>query len=146
MEKNVLKYWGVHDPASFRDDVTGLYYEYSTGAKCMKSSDLIHWEDVGIVVKKPPKEAVNWTESEEIWAPDIVKVGDEYRLYCSNSSWGVRQSCIFLAVSSSPEGPFEPRGIVMRCRVMQSMQISLEIRKRGRCTLCMVPSGEVYIC
>lgn len=114
MEKNVLKYWGVHDPAIFRDDVTGLYYEYSTGAKCMKSSDLIHWEDVGIVVEKPPKEAVNWTESEEIWAPDIVKVGDEYRLYCSNSSWGVRQSCIFLAVSSSPEGPFEPRGIVIK--------------------------------
>ena len=41
--------------------------------------------------------------SEDIWAPDIVKVGKEYRLYCSNSSWGVRQSCIFLAVADRPE-------------------------------------------
>lgn len=38
--------------------------------------------------------------------PDIIKVGSEYRLYCSNSSWGVRRSCIFLAVSDTPEGPY----------------------------------------
>lgn len=114
MEKNVETYWGVHDPAIYRDDATGFYYIYCTGAKCYKSSDLIHWEDLGVVVEKPPKEAIEWTKSEAIWAPDIVKVGEEYRLYCSNSSWGVRQSCIFLAVSDSPEGPFEPRGIVVK--------------------------------
>lgn len=106
--------WGVHDPAVYQDPITGMYYEYSTGANCQKSKDLVHWENVGKVVAGPPKEAVEWTKSRDIWAPDIIKVGDEYRLYCSNSSWGVRQSCIFMAVSKSPEGPFEPRGIVLK--------------------------------
>ncbi len=106
--------WFTHDPAIFRDAESGRYYLYSTGAFCQRSEDLIHWEYVGKVVERPPEESVQWTGSEDIWAPDIVKTGNEYRLYCSNSSWGVRQSCIFLAVSSSPEGPFIPRGCVLK--------------------------------
>lgn len=106
--------WFTHDPAIFRDAESGRYYLYSTGAFCQRSEDLIHWEYVGKSVERPPEESVQWTGSEDIWAPDIVKTGNEYRLYCSNSSWGVRQSCIFLAVSSSPEGPFIPRGCVLK--------------------------------
>lgn len=96
----------THDPAIFRDPESGNYYIYSTGALCRRSADLLHWENLGKVVSAPPEEAAAWTGSHDIWAPDIVKVGSEYRLYCSNSSWGVRQSCIFLAVSDKPEGPF----------------------------------------
>lgn len=109
-----LGLWFTHDPAIYQDDVTGNYYIYGTGAKCQKSKDLVHWEKVGRVVEQPPAEAVEWTGGKDIWAPDIIKVGSEYRLYCSNSTWGVRQSCIFLAVSDSPEGPFIPRGIVIK--------------------------------
>ena len=106
--------WFTHDPAIYHDTDSGRYYIYSTGALCQRSSDLIHWEPIGKVVESPPEESVLWTKSDDIWAPDIVKVGKEYRLYCSNSSWGVRQSCIFLAVSDSPEGPFIPRGCVLK--------------------------------
>ena len=80
----------IHDPAIFYDEVSGNYYTYSTGAICQKSKDLVHWQEIGKVVERPPQESVEWTGSEDIWAPDIVKVGKEYRLYCSNSSWGVR--------------------------------------------------------
>ena len=104
----------IHDPAIFYDEVSGNYYTYSTGAICQKSKDLVHWQEIGKVVERPPQESVEWTGSEDIWAPDIVKVGKEYRLYCSNSSWGVRQSCIFLAVADCPEGPFEPKGCVLK--------------------------------
>lgn len=104
----------IHDPAIFRDEVSGNYYTYSTGALCQRSTDLVHWEMVGKVVEEPPAESSDWVGGKDIWAPDIVKVGDEYRLYCSNSTWGVRQSCIFLAVSDSPEGPFVPRGCVLK--------------------------------
>ena len=104
----------IHDPAIFYDEVSGNYYTYSTGAICQKSKDLVHWKEIGKVVERPPQESVEWTGSEDIWAPDIVKVGKEYRLYCSNSSWGVRQSCIFLAVADRPEGPFEPKGCVLK--------------------------------
>ena len=104
----------IHDPAIFYDEVSGNYYTYSTGAICQKSKDLVHWQEIGKVVERLPQESVEWTGSEDIWAPDIVKVGKEYRLYCSNSSWGVRQSCIFLAVADCPEGPFEPKGCVLK--------------------------------
>lgn len=106
--------WMTHDPAIFRDPVSRNYYIYSTGALCRRSRDLLHWENLGKVVSTPPEESVFWTKSNDIWAPDIIKVGSEYRLYCSNSSWGVRRSCIFLAVSDTPEGPFVPKGCVLK--------------------------------
>lgn len=106
--------WYIHDPAIFKDDITGKYYIYCTGAGCHSSDDLINWKRIGKVVENPPKEASLWTGSNDIWAPDIVKVNNEYRLYCSNSTWGVRQSCIFLAISDNPEGPFIPRGCVLK--------------------------------
>lgn len=108
--------WGSHDPAIYRDPDSGMYYVYNTNAIARKSADLIHWETIGKVVEDPPKESLEWTKSHAIWAPDIIKVGDTYRLYCSNSSWGVRQSAIFLATSKSPEGPFEPQGCVLKTK------------------------------
>lgn len=109
-----LGLWLTHDPAIFRDPVSKNYYIYTTGAGCYCSPDLLNWTNLGKVVNDPPQEAIDWTNSHAIWAPDIVKVGDEYRLYCSNSSWGVQQSCIFLAVADKPEGPFTPRGCVLK--------------------------------
>lgn len=109
-----LGLWLTHDPAIYQDEESGYYYIYCTEAVCQRSKDLLHWEMVGKVVEKPPAESAEWVGGNAIWAPDIVKVGDEYRLYCSNSSFGVRQSCIFLAVADNPEGPFIPRGCVLK--------------------------------
>lgn len=69
------------------------------------SDDLVNFKSLGRVAEVLP-EAKEWTGESDIWAPDIVKVGDEYRLYCSNSTLGVQQSCIFLAVSDKAEGPY----------------------------------------
>ncbi len=104
----------THDPAVFEDPKTNKFYIYPTTAEGMVSEDLVKWEPIGKVVSEVPQEAKDWTKSDQIWAPDIAKVGDEYRLYCSNSSWGVQQSCIFLAVSDKAEGPFVPRGVVLK--------------------------------
>lgn len=106
--------WFTHDPAIYHDPVSNDYFIYGTGAMCLRSQDMCNWKRVGKVVAAPPIESSSWVGEEAIWAPDIVKVGDEYRLYCSNSTWGVRQSCIFLAVSDKAEGPFEPRGPVIK--------------------------------
>ena len=112
--ENTERIWDIHDPHIFRDDATDSYYVYSTEGKIHKSKDLIHWMQVGTALKDFPKEATEWTGTTNLWAPDIIKVGKEYRLYCSNSAWGVRKSCIFLAVADRPEGPFRYRGIVVR--------------------------------
>lgn len=102
----------VHDPAIYEDPSSHEFFIYGTEAISYTSDDLIHWHALGKVVEAPPASAKEHTKSASIWAPDIVKVGDEYRLYCSNSSWGVCNSCIFLATSKTPNGPFIPKGIV----------------------------------
>lgn len=106
--------WFTHDPAIYHDPVSNNYYVYGTEAKGLRSKDLVEWEDIGRVTDRPPKEAYDHVGTNNIWAPDIVKVGDEYRLYCSNSSFGVQQSCIYMAVADTAEGPFIPRGIVVK--------------------------------
>lgn len=106
--------WFTHDPAIYKDSVSGNYYVYGTEAKGLKSSDLINWTRIGKVVPEPSSDSKEWTGSNAIWAPDIVKVGNEYRLYCSNSKFGVQRSSIFLATSTSPEGPFIPKKSVLK--------------------------------
>lgn len=112
LHKNSL--WFSHDPAIYKDPVSKKYYVYSTEALAKRSEDLITWENIGKIVAEPPKESYEHVGGKAIWAPDIVKVGDEYRLYCSNSTFGVRTSCIFLATADNPEGPFIPKGCVIK--------------------------------
>ena len=109
-----LGLWGAHDPAIYRDPVSGNYFAYCTHQNVYSSPDLISWQHIGNIIDETPEEAFAWTNSHGLWAPDIIKVGDEYRMYCSNSSFGVRLSCIYLAVSDKPEGPFTYRGIVIK--------------------------------
>lgn len=106
--------WLAHDPAIFKDPESGYYYAYCTHYKFYRSKDMITWESMGKLMEAPPEDAVEWTRSKDMWAPDMMKVGKEYRLYCSNSRFGVQQSVIFLAVAEHPEGPFVPRGTVLK--------------------------------
>lgn len=109
-----LGLWGAHDPAIYHDPFSGDYFAYCTHQNVYRSPDLIEWRHIGKIIEETPDEAFAWTNSNGLWAPDIIKVGDEYRMYCSNSSFGVRLSCIYLAVSDKPEGPFTYRGIVIK--------------------------------
>ncbi len=114
-----------HDPAIFYDKEQGYFYTYSTdagpnikkrvGGQIRRSKDLINFEYIGTALKdgKMPEEVVRHTKAATVWAPDIIKYEKEYRLYYSASTFGSQYSAIGLAVSSSPEGPFEHRGIVI---------------------------------
>jgi arabinan endo-1,5-alpha-L-arabinosidase len=48
-----------------------------------------------------------------LWAPYVLKVGSEYRLYYSLSSAVGKLSCIGLATSTSPIGPWVEKGIAV---------------------------------
>ncbi|MCD7776700.1 MAG: arabinan endo-1,5-alpha-L-arabinosidase [Firmicutes bacterium] len=106
--------WGAHDPAIYRDPTTGDYFAYCTHQNVYRSPDLVSWRHIGNIIDETPEEVFAWTKSHGLWAPDIIKVGDEYRMYCSCSSFGVRESCIYLAVSDKAEGKYTYRGIVVK--------------------------------
>lgn len=121
--------WGsynVHDPSikKFGD----YYYCYSTdvgyginvrlGLQIRKSKDLVEWTFVGWVFNNLPTAGASvitqsgGTPNQSLWAPYIMKVGSEYRLYYSLASNVGRLSVIGLATASSPEGPWTEKGVV----------------------------------
>lgn len=112
----------AHDPAIIKTDQG--YYVYSTdvktggelrpGVMVRKSTDLIHWNWVQYALPGIPKEAEAWSSATNLWAPDIIKMGDTYRMYYSASTFGSTRSAIGLQTSSSPEGPWKDEGLVVK--------------------------------
>ncbi|MES2890659.1 MAG: arabinan endo-1,5-alpha-L-arabinosidase [Bacteroidota bacterium] len=119
--------YNVHDPAIIK--IGEYYYCYSTdvgygitvrsGIQVRKSKDLVEWTFVGWVFNNLPAlgsayiKAQGGTPFESLWAPYVVKVGNEYRLYYSLSSAVSRLSVIGLATSTSPEGPWTEKGLAV---------------------------------
>lgn len=122
--------WGpynTHDPSVIK--VGEYYYSYSTdaafgitappGIQVRKSKDLINWQYVGLALNGLPKKGAEFitqrggTPFNSLWAPYIMKAGNEYRLYYSLSSPTPRLSAIGLLTSSSPEGPWVERDLVV---------------------------------
>lgn len=136
--------WGtynVHDPSCIK--AGDYYYMYSTDAiyfnpanrhrrghrpkvktgfiQVRRSRDLVNWEFAGWAFDEIPAEAVDWVHANNngrgatnIWAPYITREGDRYRLYYSVSAFGKPTSYIGVAESSSPEGPWQQLGCVVR--------------------------------
>lgn len=112
----------AHDPGILKTDQG--YYIYSTdvrmggeltpGVMVRRSQDLIHWEWVGYALPGIPEIAAEWSQAINLWAPDVVKVGDKYRMYYSASTFGSTRSMIGLMESDSPEGPWVDCGCVVR--------------------------------
>lgn len=122
--------WGpynVHDPSILNNG--DYFYCYSTdvgygvtvppGIQIRKSKDLVEWKFVGWVFNGLPLAGSNFikqnggTPFNALWAPYILKVGSEYRLYYSLSSPQPRLSVIGLATAASPTGPWTEKGVVV---------------------------------
>jgi arabinan endo-1,5-alpha-L-arabinosidase len=131
--------WGshnVHDPAIIKEGE--YYYAYSTdagygidvrpGLQIRKSKDLVQWTYAGWVFNSLPTIGSNYikqgggTPFNSLWAPCIIKVGAEFRLYYSLSCALPRLSVIGLATSSGPEGPWVEKGIVVVSKNDNSIQ------------------------
>ncbi|MGI4834343.1 MAG: arabinan endo-1,5-alpha-L-arabinosidase [Janthinobacterium lividum] len=127
--------WGpynVHDPAVLKAD-DGYYYMYSTdvgygiadanltaGLQVRRSKDLVEWQFVGWALNGPPAMGTAYitqrggTPNHLLWAPYVLKVGSEYRLYYSLASNVFKLSTIGLATASSPTGPWTEKGLVVK--------------------------------
>jgi len=125
-------YWGshnVHDPTAIK--TKGYFYVYGTdaawaqtvkGIPYRRSRDLVNWEYLGTVFNGSyPSINNTWIDSLSgesghtqtgIWAPYIMKVGEEYRLYyCSIHDPDGAVIC--LAVAPHPTGPWTQRGPIV---------------------------------
>ena len=126
--------WGAvnaHDPSIVKGD-DGRWYVFSTdasvgdvhrcGIQVRVSDDLIHWDYLGTAfddyettcAAEIAAAGLDPAKHQGLWAPEAVKVGDEWRLYYSASTFGSTRSAIGMAVSDSLSGPWTDRGIVVR--------------------------------
>lgn len=122
---------GSHDPSMMFDPISGRYYSYSTdvygpglgvndfvGIPVRSSSDLVRFTyETGTALSeaavKEGRQNGRFPETRNFWAPYCEYARGEYRLYYSaTKAFGSSESRIWLAVSQSPTGPFENRGVV----------------------------------
>lgn len=100
----------ARDPSTIvREGDTFWCFYTGRGTPTLKSKDLITWERGPKVFDKAP----DWIAKEVpkndgvYWAPDLMKVGDQWLLYYSVSSFGAMHSAIGLATNPTlnPENP-----------------------------------------
>jgi arabinan endo-1,5-alpha-L-arabinosidase len=149
--------WGsynVHDPSikKFGD----YYYCYSTdvgygidvrsGIQIRKSKDLVQWQFDGWVFNGLPTKGAQFiqakggTPNNSLWAPYVLQVGSEYRLYYSLSCSSPRLSVIGLATASSPEGPWTEKDLVEESLNDNSVQTNAIDP-----TVVTTPAGDQYL-
>ncbi|HZG42131.1 MAG TPA: family 43 glycosylhydrolase, partial [Longimicrobium sp.] len=107
---------GYGDPAVIRvDEDGGWYYLVATSNDApdafpiARSRDLVDWEMAGFVFPRGRKPA--WAADGEgvsdFWAPEMHRVGGEYRVYFAAREQDGHDLAIGVATSPSPGGPFE---------------------------------------
>ena len=112
----------VHDPSVMRTE-DGRFYIYGSHMQAAWSDDLVDWKMFSKLEKcnlQPNyavefKEALSFAKTGTFWAPDVIRLSDgRYYMYyccCEGSS---PLSALGVAVSDSPEGPFENVQILLR--------------------------------
>ena len=102
----------------------GTFYAYGTEdtwddgvhhtVAILTSKDLVNWTCIGDAFDASTKPS--WgTANAGVWAPQILQGTDGvYYLYYSLSTWGDPNPGIGVATASSPEGPFEDQGMILR--------------------------------
>ena len=119
--------YNVHDPSIIK--VGDYYYCYSTdvgygiavrsGIQVRKSKDLVEWTFAGWVFNNLPSLGAGYITGQggapfdALWAPYVIKSGNEFRLYYSLSSAVSRLSVIGLATAPTPEGPWTEKGLTV---------------------------------
>jgi arabinan endo-1,5-alpha-L-arabinosidase len=145
--------YNVHDPSIIKEG--DWFYCYNTdvaygaapriGIMVRKSKDLVEWQYVGWAFNGLPALSSQYITSnggtpvQGLWAPYIMKVGQEFRLYYSLASSVGRLSCIGLATSGSPEGPWIEKGLVVTSISTGPGTNAIDP------TVVVTPSGEHWI-
>lgn len=114
---------GVHDPTIIYWEQNKRFYMYSTdtrmeskttqGIQVRTSTDLENWEYIGTALEGIHDEVYKYTRPSNLWAPEVKIMGNVLRMYYSASIFGTNESCICMAESNHPEGPWQHKGVVL---------------------------------
>jgi arabinan endo-1,5-alpha-L-arabinosidase len=117
----------AHDPTMATEGAyhylvtTGDAQRPNTYLPIKRSTDLVHWEDLGPVFRSLPawvSEQLGTTPA-DAWAPSLARVGGRWLLYYSVSQFGTQNSLIGLATSptldpTAPGYDWSDQGMVLR--------------------------------
>jgi arabinan endo-1,5-alpha-L-arabinosidase len=138
----------VHDPSTVVR-FHGKFYVFSTGrgAPFYSSPDTITWTREGSVFAAIPDAVhalVPKNNGTDVWAPDIIRIGNQFYLYYAVSSWGSFQSAIGLMTNPvlDPKDPaykWTDRGVVITSDGTED----LNAIDPG---VILAPDGTLWIC
>lgn len=111
---------GVHDPTIIEHE--GIYYLFSTdtqqpataGIPIRSSTDLVHWQFEKTALSEMPTQAVDWSQAQGLWAPEVINYQQTFRMYYSASTFGSTTSFIGLATAPHPLGPWVDHGEIVK--------------------------------
>jgi arabinan endo-1,5-alpha-L-arabinosidase len=138
----------VHDPSTVVR-FKGKYYVFATGRGIPFSSspDGITWTREGSVFTQIPDAvhaSVPKNNGMDVWAPDIVRIRDQFYLYYAVSSWGSFNSAVALATNPvlDPKDPaykWTDRGVVVSSDGVED----LNAIDPG---VILAPDGTLWLC
>lgn len=101
--------------ATWLRDGDGTFWMTSTHREVLKSRDFVHWERVAKdFFHDATRQRIFGTNGwKNVWAPDIVKFGDEYRIYVALNRSDL-DAAIAVYRSKSPKGPYGDERILTR--------------------------------
>ncbi len=122
-DKPVFKNASVHDPSVIKVDDT--YYVLGSHLAMAKTKDLMQWDKVADGVNaanplfddvtKELAEALDWAESETLWAGDIIQLEDgKFYMYYNACKGDSPRSALGVAVADHIEGPYKDLGIFLK--------------------------------
>ncbi|AIQ35460.1 MULTISPECIES: glycoside hydrolase family 43 protein [Paenibacillus] len=123
----VFKNVSVHDPSIIMAD--NKYYVFGSHLASAKSNDLMSWSQLssGVVagnvlipnVKEEFAEALEWAQTDTLWAPDVIQLADgKYYMYYNACKGDSPLSALGIAVSDNIEGPYKNKGVILKSGMM----------------------------
>ncbi len=102
----------IADPSIVRDPDSGKFYIFATNMIVLSSTDACNWtkENYNALTSYPSwgKEIYPDTKL-DIWAPDVIRIGNQWIYYYSLSAWG-KCAGIGYATSNTLAGPYTDQG------------------------------------
>ena len=138
----------VHDPSTVVR-FKGKYYVFATGRGIPFSSspDGVTWTREGSVFTQIPDDVhatVPKNNGADVWAPDIIRIGDQFYMYYAVSSWGSFNSSVALVTNPvlDPKDPaykWTDRGVVVSSDGVED----LNAIDPG---VILAPDGTLWLC